>query len=106
MSIDNTIQRLQIERDEKWKDIVREMPSLRFPKKWRVTINPPFAGAIVRFVVEYKGKYVSVYADFYDKLGIVGEPYWEIYPYEGDNYRCKLKDTNKLLDAIEHTLEN
>ena len=83
----------------KWRG---EIPSIKFKQEWEVRIIPPFAGAIVRFVVDG----VSVYLDCYDILGCFGEPYWEIYPYEGDTYRCKMNNVDELLEAIQHSIDN
>lgn len=81
----------------KWRD---QIPSLNFDKDWNVKIIPPFAGAIVRFLVEHNGKHVSCYLDCYDELGYYGEPYWEIYPYENDVFRCSMQDTSTLIEKI------
>ncbi|NMC60979.1 MAG: hypothetical protein GYA51_16600 [Candidatus Methanofastidiosa archaeon] len=89
----------------KW---ANKIPAIKFPADWKVQIIPPFGGAIVRFTVERddsKNK-ISVYLDCYDRLGYVGHPYWELYPYKGDTYRCGMEDIDELLDIIEYALGN
>jgi hypothetical protein len=87
------------EKDEyrKW---AAEIPFLEFPSGWKVKIVPPFAGAIARFQVEIGSEHVSIYLDCYDRLGLFGAPYWEVYPYQGDTGRCAMNDTSELLRMI------
>ena len=73
--------RFLVEQQYEWNKWTKEIPSLNFKKKWNVKIIPPCTGAIIRFRVTYKNRWVSVYLDCYDELGFFGEPYWEIYPY-------------------------
>ena len=87
---------------ERWR---KEIPSLNFKKKWKVRILPPFLGAIIRFRIDYKDRYVSCYLDCYNELGYFGEPYWEIYPYKDDTFRCAMKDTKVLMKKIKEVLE-
>ena len=35
----------------------KELPALHFEKEWDVKIIPPFSGAVIRFAIEYNGKY-------------------------------------------------
>ncbi|MCK5604480.1 hypothetical protein KAR91_21500 [Candidatus Pacearchaeota archaeon] len=88
----------------KW---ANEIPSINFPEKWLVKIIPPFARAIVRFRIAHKdtGGDVSIYLDCYDHLGYFGEPYWEVYPHDGDVARCAMKDIDELLKLITESLE-
>ena len=83
---------------------IGKIPVIKFPPQWEVQIIPPFGGALVRFRIN---DMVSVYLDGYDLLGIEGEPYWEVYPHEGDVFRCDMNDVDGLLKAInESILEN
>ena len=91
----------QIMEHSKW---LKEIPYIQFPDDWQVQISPPFAGAVVRFRVIKDKAEVSIYLDCYDKLGCYGEPYWEVYPHEGDVYRCDMDDTKSLLNAIKHSI--
>ncbi len=86
----------------KW---VKEIPYFKFKPEWEVQVSPPFARAVVRFRVRHNNKEVSVYLDCYDYLGFVGQPYWEVYPYEDDVYRCLMNNTDELLNAIEEALK-
>ncbi len=92
------MKRLEIEQRENWRGWVEVIPALHFRPKWRVKIIPPFCGAMVRFQVSHKD--ISVYLDVSDTLGCFGEPYWEIYPYEGDTYRCAMNETDELIRVI------
>jgi len=85
-----------------WRKWVEEIPPIHFKENWNVRIIPPFNGAIIRFVVNG----VSVYLDCYDILGSFGGPYWEVYPYKGDTYRCKMNDVDELLQAIQFSIDN
>ena len=87
----------------KWR---QKMPTLKFNSDWDVCIMPPIGGAIVRFVVEKAEASVSIYLDCYDNLGYYGEPYWEIYPYNSDVFRCDMNDTKSLLEAISESINN
>jgi len=85
---------------------INKIPYLRFNNNHEVRVIPPFAGATIRFNVRYKDKAVSVYLDCYNNLGCMDEPYWEIYPYKGDAFRCLLNETEKLLSAIDKELND
>ena len=67
---------------EKWK---KELPFFHFDEKWKVKIIPPFAGAVIRFFINYKDKNVSVYFDPDSSLGYMYDdndepiPYFEYY---------------------------
>ena len=85
-----------------------EIPFIPFEEGWIVQITPPFGGAVCRFRVKTsieQKEYVSVYLDCYDNLGYVGEPYWEIYPHEGDCARVLMNDIGELLKVIGESLK-
>lgn len=107
MNMDETIARYKIEDSEKWRDFIKTMPYITFPADWQVAIIPPFGGAIARFRVKLPtGQERSVYFDAYEKLGYYGgEPYWEVYPYQGDIGRCDMDDVSTLLEMIADTSE-
>lgn len=92
---------------QEWMKWQKEIPFIQWPADWLVKAVPPFAGAIIRYRVkkmENKNS-VSIYLDCYDQLGCFGEPYWEIFPVEGDTYRCAMKNTDELLEQIKIALE-
>ncbi len=104
-------QRRDVEEQENWRGIAHDIPTLRFKPEWSIKIIPPVGGAMIRFTVKHKDITLSIYYDVYDRLGWVGEPYWELYPIEGmdsdtkdDLYpRRYLKDeTEELLEEIEN----
>ena len=97
--------RWKIEKAEEWRDWVRKIPSINFPSDWSVRIIPAFAGAMIRFLVTKGDKEVSVYLDVFARLGAWDEPYWEIYPYDNDTFRCRMEDVDTLLSKIGEVLE-
>lgn len=102
----NWRKRSEVERMERWREVASDMPYIRFPRDWEVAIIPPFSGAVARFWVRKGAGHVSVYADFYERLGCWAEPHWEIYPdAEGDNARFSIAtDTDAMLAAIAKSL--
>ena len=88
---------------------IAKIPPIRFNPEWDVRIIPPFGGALMRFTVDYNGKHISVYCDFFEILGSFGgEPYWEMYPrtYKdfSDTMRFPLNDTESLVANIDAEL--
>lgn len=82
-----------------------KIPFIPFKQGWLVKVIPPFAGAVARFLVSKDGKtYTSVFLDCYSQLGPSDYPYWEVYPYGGDTFRCDMNEVNRLIDAIECSL--
>jgi hypothetical protein len=82
-----------------------KIPFIPFKQGWLVKVIPPFGGAVARFMVSQDEKnYVSIYLDCYSQLGSWDAPYWEVYPYDGDTFRCSINEINKLVDAIEISL--
>ena len=93
---------------KKWGSII---PALHFEKEWDVKIIPPFAGAIIRFVIDYNGKHVSVYFDAYSELGWMYDkdeqpiPYFEYY--DGvDTHRYYLDESEQMMNDIRNFLNN
>lgn len=90
-----------------WRKWMKEIPYIQFPSDLKVKAIPAFGGAIIRYQVadlEEKAS-VSIYLDCYDILGLVGEPYWEIYPHDGDTYRVLMNDTEELVLRIKEAIE-
>lgn len=100
------MKRFEVEQAEDWRGWIDKIPSLDFPQGWHVKIIPPFTGAMVRFqVTTDQGGWTSVYLDCLDKLGYMGQPYWEVYPHEGDTYRCLMSEVDDLIKAIGESLK-
>jgi hypothetical protein len=97
MNVERTMARHRVEADEEWMHWRGQIPALKFPADWAITITPPFGCAMVRFRVNDG---ISVYLDCHDALGIMGEPYWEVYPVDGDTARFLMHNTDGLLKAI------
>lgn len=110
--MNRTLERAKLESEENWRDYVKSAPYINFPSEWDIQIIPPFAGAIMRFRVRYKSHEISVYADYHQSLGYysneegIETPYWEIYPYFDDTYRCNINDTKLLIEKIKESLGN
>lgn len=83
---------------------VSKIPYLSLPSDIEFKVIPPFAGAVCRFMCKKGSKTISVYLDCYDVLGCMSQPYWEIYPYKGDTYRCYLNETEELSEKIMEEL--
>lgn len=80
-------------------------------KNGMLKIIPPFAGAIIRFVIDYNGKHVSVYFDVYSELGWMYNndeqpiPYFEYY--DGvDTHRYYLDESEQMMNDIRNFLNN
>lgn len=92
----------------KWAAII---PSLHFEKEWDVKIIPPFAGALIRFTIDYNGKHVSVYLDGYSELGWMYNdndepiPYFEYYDGE-ECYRYYMNESEKMMEDIKNFLNS
>ena len=85
-----------------WRKWMEEIPSFPTKEGWSIKPLPPFAGAVVRVGVTLaNGTYKSIYLDCYDRLGIYGEPYWEVHPVDGDCGRCAMSDVEELVRLIE-----
>jgi hypothetical protein len=100
------IKRYEVEHHQKWREWLGKIPYLQFPADWLVQMSPPFANALVRFRVKRgESADVSVYLDAWDALGFCGEPYWEIYPYDGNCKRFLMNETAELLAGIQEILD-
>lgn len=99
----------EVEEKLEYRNWMAKIPWIEFDPGWQVMVIPPFAGAMVRFLVKNPGaenRHVSVYLDCYEKLGYYGGPHWEVYPdSEGNNARFMMNDTKGLLDAIRESLD-
>lgn len=88
---------------------IRNIPAIPMKDGWMMQPSPNFSGSIARFRITTKklgiNKSVSIYFDAYDRLGCVGEPYWELYPVDGDAERYVIGEEEKLSDAIERALK-
>lgn len=88
---------------DKW---LSEIPFFKVPDGCEIKVTPPFGGAVVRFLIKKGDCQLSIYLDCYDNLGAVGQPYWEIYPYENDVFRCYMNDVSELEMAIHDSLSS
>ena len=101
------LERYNVENEQDWRGEIVRIPWLHFRGDWQVRIIPPFGDAVVRFqVILPSGTLKSIFMDSRNSLGIWGgittpEPYWEVYPYQGDVGRCALDDTIMLMEMIQ-----
>jgi len=86
---------------DKW---IKEIPFFKVPEFCELKVIPPFGGAVARFLVKKGELQVSVYLDCYDNLGCCGKPYWEVYPYKEDVFRCGMEDVSELERAISESI--
>lgn len=100
----NSVDSVRHERAFEYRKWCDKIPYIKFDPGWEVKVIPPFGGAVVRFLVNYKGNQVSVYLDCYEMLGCMGQPYWEMYPYEEDVKRFYLNETDELINCIREEL--
>jgi hypothetical protein len=106
-AVEEKLKRYHVEQEQDWKGEINRIPWLHFRGDWQVRIIPPFGDAVIRFqVILPSGVLKSVYMDSRHSLGIWGnldtcEPYWEVYPYQGDVGRCALDDTIMLMEMIQ-----
>jgi len=104
----SSMERYRIEDEENWRELMPQIPFIPFKAGWEVAVIPPYAGAVARFLVRETANpksRVSVYLDWFDKLGCVGKPYWEVYPIDGDVQRCLLNEVDDLVQIISRSLE-
>lgn len=95
----------EYDRDFKTREITELMPYLKLQPDWEIAVIPPFAGASVRFCIKKGNAEVSVYADFFRNIGNSNKPYWEVYPYHYDVFRCYINNTDELLEAIKQSIK-
>lgn len=98
--------RYLIEKENEYPKWQQEIPYINFPSSWLIKAIPPYNGAIICYNIKHKNyaSFVSIYLDCYDELGIMGQPYWEIYPIKDDCYRCYLNEVDSLLSVINQSL--
>lgn len=103
----STPERFRDEVNRQWREKIDEMPFFKVPGGYEIQVIPPFGGLDARFRVKRPdGEEISIYCDWYCNAGYWGpilnpQPYWEIYPYDGDVGRCGLKDTDTLWKMIK-----
>ena len=100
------IKRIDIERQEKWREWAGKIPELQLKEGWKIKVIPSFGGALVRFLISVDDASVSVYLDVNDSLGCVGQPYWEIHPLKDDVARFLMYETDDLINGIDESLKH
>lgn len=101
-----TMERHNLEHSEGWRPFCDLVPFIPMKRGWMVAVIPPFGGAASRFLVSTKKskRRVSVYLDRDNSLGCWVGPYWEVYPHNGDTFRCDMADVESLVEAITQSL--
>ena len=110
-SADGYMSRLDVEKNEGWRENIDSIPWFDFGPGFLVKPIPPFGGAVARMLVSRKNDYgastetISVYLDWFGRLGAMDKPYWEVYPNEdGDNERFDLDDTRGVARCVKCAL--
>ena len=80
-------------------------PILSFPENWGIRMLPAFGGAAFRFEVIIDSHSFSVYYDIWDQLGSMYRPYFEVYPIDGDTFRCYKNEFHLLIDAVDNEVK-
>ena len=93
-------QRWEMERKEKWGDHHNSMDYIPLREGYQFKVIPPFGGALMRFKILHKSsnRDFSIYFDAHDALGVVGYPYFEVYPINDDTIRTT--DVKEIMKAI------
>lgn len=99
----STTDRTAIEHDEHWSDFYNHMPFIYLRFGYQFRVMPPFGGALMRFAISYEGTSFSIYFDPFERLGLYGSPYYEVYPLNDDVYRSE--DINDIMMQIYVTCE-
>ena len=90
--------RYSLEHDEQWDKYHNHMPFISLRSGYQFRVMPPHGGALMRFAIEYEGTSFSIYFDPFERLGIYGSPYYEVYPINDDVYRSE--DINDIMMQI------
>lgn len=80
---------------------------LEIPENLLVKAIPAFGGAVIRYLFTdklTKSKNVSVYFDCEDRLGYMGQPYYEIYLCN-EPERFLVGQEKEMIEAVERLLK-
>lgn len=103
----NTLEkRYEVEAEEEWKKHMKTMPFVELKDGYSFKCMPPFAGAMFRFFIKHSEtqKEFSIYFDEFERLGIYGGPYFEVYPIENDIFRSD--NIEDIMNAIYNEIDN
>lgn len=96
----------QLSKIYEWDYWREHIPYIQFLSEWKVKAIPPTGGAIIRYnIKDSNDGWVSIYLDCYNNLGFREHPYWELFPYKGDCFRCDINETDVLLEAIKESFD-
>ena len=110
-SVNETLMLAKVEQMQGFRNWSNKLPYFHFDKEWNVKIIPPFAGAVIRFAIDYNGKHVSVYFDAYSRLGWMYDeneepiPYFEYYDGE-ETHRYWLEESEQMMNDIRNFLNS
>lgn len=92
----------EVEKVFEWDKWRTEIPYIQWPSDWAVRAIPPFHVGVIRYNVTKPNTkiFTSIYLDCYDRSGCVGEPYWEVYPVDGDCERILMSEPVENLVAV------
>ena len=110
-SVNKALMLSKVEQMHDFRGWSHKLPAFHFDKEWDVKIIPPFSGAVIRFVIDYNGKHVSVYFDAYSELGWMYDdneepiPYFEYYDGE-ETHRYWLDESEQMMNDIRNFLNS
>lgn len=97
---DLTCTRYALEQAEGW-DNFTNLPHFAIPPGVQVQMMPPIGGALIRLCLWKGPQRLSIYFDTLDRLGSVGQPYYEIYPnLDRDISRFIIGEEDRMSEEI------
>lgn len=92
--------RIAIERVEEWEKFT-SLPRIALPADIAMQMMPATVGAMARIVLWKGDQRLSIYFDTLDRLGFVGQPYYELYPnLDGDTSRYLVGEEDQMAAEI------
>ena len=87
---------------KKYEDFKGTTP-IKFPNHWEIQFIPPTMGAMVRFLING----MSVYYDFDGSLGLMDEPYYEVYggPEDVPRFYDTPEGVKEFIEYINNAIE-
>ncbi len=79
-----------------------KIPKLNFDSSWDVRIIPPFAGALIVFMVSKGDECCCVYLH---KKNDFSWPYWEVLSDTENDYWIAMDNVEKLIDIIKSIVD-
>lgn len=92
--------RIALERVEEWEKYTN-LPRIALPDGIAMQMLPANVGAMARIVLWKGDQRLSIYFDTLDRLGSMGQPYYELYPnLGGDTSRYLVGEEDQMAEEI------